>query len=228
MTRLLLAAGIAWGVVALASEPVAFVNGEPITREELDQAAGLAGILLTLSQQFPVFAQSLLLTEEGKAFLARYERDVLEKLILRRIQIQEALRRGLGADEGEVSRRTEATLRQVYARYGLTEKEFAARLLAQGYTLAQFREDIARDHRENLLIAALKAALRAEIVVSDEEIRAYYDEDPGRFVDENGNPLSLDDVRDRIAALLRLDKEEAAWQAWLAQARQAANVEITL
>lgn len=226
--RLVLAAALALGTVALAGEPVAYVNGEVITREELDRAGGVPEILLALYQSFPKFAQSLLFTEEGKAFLARYERDVLERLILRRIQLQEARRRGLTPDEGEVSRRTEDTLRQICAHYGLSEEGFADYLEGQGTSLEEYRAAVARDHREDLLIALLKAALRAEISVSDEEIRAYYDADPSRFVDESGAPLPLAEVYDRIAGLLRQEKEHAHWQAWLAGARQEAEVLILL
>lgn len=225
---LLLAATLAVGTVALADEPVAYVNGEVITREELDRAGGVPEILLTLYQSFPAFAQSLLLTEEGKAFLARYEPDVLERLILRRIQLQEARRRGLTPDEDEVTRRTEDTLCQVCAHYGLTEEGFADYLQRQGTGLEEYRHAVARDHREDLLIALLKAALWAEISVSDEEIRAYYDADPGRFVDDDGDPLPLAEVHDRIAWLLRQEKEDAHWQAWLAQARREAEVLILL
>ncbi len=228
MIRLVLALALVLGGVALARDPVAVVNGEPISREDLDRASGLAEIVFVLAQQFPAFAQTILLTEEGKALVARYERDVLEKLILRRIQLQEAARRGLAADEDEVARRTDATLAQVCAHYNLTEDAFAAQLLTQGYSLAQYREDIARGHRENLLLAALKGALLAEIAVSDEEIQAYYDEDPLRFVDDDGNPLPLSKVWERIAAFLRRDKEEAHWLAWLRQAREGAKVEINL
>lgn len=225
---LILAAPLILGVVSCASEPVAFVNGEPITREQLDGATGLGEVVFSLYQQFPAFAQSLLLTEEGKAFLSRYERDVLEKLILRRIQVQEARARGLIPDEAEVAQRTQAALDQVYAHYGLAEDAFAARLLAQGSSLDQYREDIAREYREKSLVAALKAALLEEIDVSDEEIQAYYDEDPGRFVDDSGNTLPLAEVRERITAILRLDKQEAQWAEWLRQARERAQIEINL
>lgn len=228
MMKILLAAGLVWGALAVASEPVAYVNGEPITREELDRATGLAEILFSLSQQFPAFAQSLLLTEEGKVFLARYERDVLEKLILQRVQLQEARARSLTVDEGEVERRTEETLNQIYLYYALTEEEFAAELLSQGDSLDRFRDDLARQHREELLLAALKAAVLAEVTVSEEEIESSYNENPERFVDEEGDPLPLSDVRDQIAMILRTEKESAYWQAWLAAARERAVVEINL
>lgn len=228
MTRILLVACIVFGGLALAQEPVALVNGEPITREELDMATGLSEVIFSLYQEFPAFAQSLLLTEEGKAFLARYERDVLEKIILRRIQVQEARARGLTADEAEIAKRTQDTLDQIYAYYGLAEDELIAELLSQGYTLDQFRDDIARQHREKILIEALKAAVMAEVTVTEEEIESYYGTDPTRFVDEAGEMLSLDEVRDRIAAILRTEKGEAHWQDWLAKAREGADVEINL
>lgn len=228
MTRILLVACTVFGVLALAQGPVALVNGEPITREELDRATGLSEVIFSLYQQFPAFAQSLLLTEEGKAFLARYERDVLEKIILRRIQLQEAQARGLVADEAEIAKRTQATLDQIYVYYGLTEDALAAELLAQGYTREQFVADIARQHRERILIEALKAAVMAETPVAEEEITAYYDANPTRFRNEAGETLPLEAVRDRIAAILLAEKGEVHWQDWLAAARQKADVVITL
>ncbi|MFH1610148.1 MAG: SurA N-terminal domain-containing protein [Candidatus Bipolaricaulota bacterium] len=228
MTRILLVACIVFGVLALAQGPVALVNGEPITREELDMATGLSEVIFALYQQFPAFAQSLLLTEEGKAFLARYERDVLEKIILRRIQIQEAQARGLTADEAEIAKRTQDTLDQIYAYYGLTEDELIAELLYQGYTLEQFMEDIARQHRDEILIETLKAAVIAEVTVTEDEIESYYGTDPTRFVDEAGEMLPLEAVRDRIATILLGEKGEAYWQDWLTKAREGADVEINL
>lgn len=228
MRGIVLALCIGCSVLALASEPVAYVNGEPVTREELDRATALGEILFAVSQQFPTFAHSLLLTEEGKAFLSRYERDVLEKLVLGKIQLQEARVRGLPVDEAEIERKTKATLKQIFLYYRMSESEYAAYLLSQGDSLDRLRDDIARQHREKLLIAALKAALVAEIAVSEDEISAYYDEDPERFVDEGGKPLPYNAVRDRIAALLRQEKGEAVWQAWLSQARAQAQVEIKL
>lgn len=222
-----IALALAVGFLASA-QPVAYVNGEPITRDELDRAARLSEIVLILYQSHQAFAQALLSTPEGKAFLARYEREVLEGLILRRIAVQEALRRGLSVDEGDVARRTEATLREVRAQYGFTEEAFRAYLEAQGFTLEAYREEVARRHREDLLLAALRAALAAEILVTEEEVRAYYEEDPGRFVDEDGNPLALEEVYERIVALLRLDKADAHWRAWLEAARREAAVEIIL
>lgn len=221
------ALALAVGVLASA-QPVAYVNGEPITRDELDRATRLSEIVLILYQSHPAFAQALLATPEGKAFLARYERDVLEGLILRRLGVQEALRRGLSVDEGEVARRTEASLREVRARYGFTEEAFRAYLESQGFTPEGYREEVARWHREELLLAALRLALAAEIRVTDEEVRAYYEEDPGRFVDEEGNPLTVEEVYERIVALLRQDKADAHWWAWLEAARREAVVEITL
>lgn len=68
----------------------------------------------------------------------------------------------------------------------------------------------------------------AEITASEEEIESSYHGDAERFLDEDGQPLPVSHVRERIAAILRAEKGEAHWQAWLATAREQAAVEINL
>ncbi|MBC7092515.1 SurA N-terminal domain-containing protein [Candidatus Bipolaricaulota bacterium] len=228
MSKILVAVVVVFGALALAQEPVATVNGEPISRDELNQLTDLSRIVLTLYQQFPNFVQTLLLTDEGKAFLDRYERDMLEKIILRKIQLQEARALGIVPDEESVAAETEETLKQIMAQYSLTEEDLASQLLLQGTTLDAFRADIARHVREQLLIEALQAYVTAEATVSEEEIQAYYDNNPDRFTDASGNKTPFADVHDKIAALILSEKRSAIWQAWLSEARQRAQVEINL
>jgi hypothetical protein len=228
LSKILVAVVVVFGALALAQEPVATVNGEPISRDELNQVTDLSRIVLTLYQQFPNFVQSLLLTHEGKAFLDRYERDMLEKIILRKIQLQEARALGIVPDEESVAAETEETLNQIMAQYSLTEEGLASQLLLQGTTLDAFRADIARHVREQLMIEALQAYVTAEATVSEEEIRAYYDNNPDRFTDASGNKTPFSDVHDKIAALILSEKRSAIWQAWLSEVRQRAQVEINL
>ena len=98
-----LAVVLGLGIAAFAQGPVAIVNGEEISRQELDRATGLSSLLFTLYQQFPRFAQTLLTTQEGKALIQRYQRDVLEQLIMRKLELQEAAARGLERAREEIA-----------------------------------------------------------------------------------------------------------------------------
>jgi parvulin-like peptidyl-prolyl isomerase len=225
---LALAVFVGLGFLGLAQTPVAVVNGEPITKEELDNAAQLNQILFTLYYQYPRFAQTILNTPEGKALLTRYQRDVLEDLILRKIQIQEARARGITADPARVNELLDQMLEQIKSYYGLSDEELAAELEKEGLTVEQFRSELQPQAEEQALLEALKAAVTAGITVSEDEISAYYTANPGQFVDAQGNNLPLEQVHDKIASLLASQKQETAWQEWLKQARESANVQINL
>lgn len=218
--------GLAAG--GLAQTPVAVVNGEPITKEELESATQLNQILFNLYYQYTRFAQSLLTTPEGKAFLTRYQRDVLEDLILRKIQVQEARARGLVADPAKVEELVNQTLEYIKSYYDLTDEELAAELAKENMTVEQFRAELRPQAEEQALLAALKEAVSAEVTISEEEIVAYYNANSGQFLDAQGNTLPLGEVREKIASLLVSQKQESVWQEWLKKARETASVEINL
>jgi len=216
------------GVGAWAQAPVAVVNGEPISREELDRATRLSEIVFTLYQEYPEFTQALLMSEEGKAFLARYEREVLDRLILRKLQLQEARARGIVANEEQVTEEVDRTIQQIMAYYGLSADDLAQILAMQGMTVDDFRAEIAQQVREKLVLDALKRAVRDEAVVSEEEIAAFYEKNLESFTGEDGSPKPLDEVREDIITQLLPSKREAYWSQWLKDLRANADVVINL
>lgn len=216
------------GLVALAQEPVAIVNGEEISRAELDRVTGLNSILLTLYQQFPRFAQTLLTTEEGKALIQRYQRDILEQLVLRELELQEAATRGIEPDAAQVEAKVEEVLARIMQQNALTLEDLTQLLSQQGRTLEDFRAQIAEQAREQLTIELLRNQVTAEATVTEVEIQAYYQEHPDRFQDESGAVKPLAEVHDDIAALLLEQKRSQIWSAWLSELRAGADVQILL
>ncbi|MBC7097854.1 SurA N-terminal domain-containing protein [Candidatus Bipolaricaulota bacterium] len=216
------------GLSALGQEPVALVNGQEISRQELEQATGLTSLIYTIYQQFPRFAQTLLTTEEGSALIRRYQRDVLEQLILRELEVQEAEARGLEPDAATLEDKVQETMDQILMQNDLTEEELSDILAQQGRTLEGFREEVTVQVREQLMIQALQEAVTAPASVSEEEIEAYYQEHPDRFTDEAGEIRPLAEVHDDIEALLLDQKRGELWRSWLEETRAAADVQIML
>lgn len=225
---IVVAVSVAIGLTSLAQEPVALVNGDPITREELDGYTNLNYILYTLYTQHTRFAMSLLSTPEGQAFLERYERDSLEELILRKIQLQEAEALGLVADEAAISAKVDEYINWIKSYYGLTDEGLVQELEASGMTLEEYREDLAAQAREQVLLAALKQEITKNVAVTEEEIAQYYADNPDQFKNEAGEPMTLEEARDKIYTKLLSEKRDTAWQEWLSQARASAEVEIRL
>lgn len=215
-------------VVAVAAEPVAVVNGEEISRETLQQRTNLYSIVLTIYQQFPSFAETLLLTDEGRAFQRRYERDTLEQLILRSLQLQEARKRDVHIDEERLTSRVDGILGDIMLQNQLTEDELIEVLAQQGRTLEGFREEITANVREDLLIDGLYGIVIGEITVDDASIEAYYADNKDSFQDDDGNIQPLSDVREEIHDRLLQRARRDHWDAWLKTLREEADVTVKL
>jgi peptidyl-prolyl cis-trans isomerase C/foldase protein PrsA len=208
---------------------VAVVNGEEITKPELDQLTNIPGIVFSLYQQYPRFAQVLLTTEEGKALLKVYEREVLEGMIKWRLLVQEARARGLTVPEEELEAKVDATIQGILQRNQLTEDRLAEILKAQrGQTLEEFRAQIRREIEERMLIDLLKDSVTADVSVAKEEIEAYYEEHRDSFTDEEGNIKPLDEVGGEILTALMNQKKDAYWKEFVEKLRQEAEIEIYL
>lgn len=208
---------------------VAVVNGEEITKPELDSLTNITGIVFSIYQQYPRFAQILLTTEEGKALIKAYEREVLESMIRWRLLVQEARARGLAASAEDLEAEVDATIQGILDRNQLTEERLAEILMAQrGQTLEEFRAQIRGEIEERMLIDLLKDAVTAEVSVSKEEIEAYYGAHRDTFTDEEGNVKPLDEVGGLILTVLMDQKKDAYWRDFVEKLREEAEVEIYL
>ena len=220
---------------ALAQPPlqtpsvVAVVNGEEITKPELDRLTDIPRIVFSLYQQYPRFAQVLLTTEEGKALLKAYERDVLESMIRWHLLVQEARTRGLTVPEEALNSRVDATIQEILKRNQLTEEQLSEILKAQrGQTLEEFRAQIREEIEEQMLIDLLKDSVVAQVSVTEEEIEAYYEEHRDSFADAEGNVKPLDEVGGEILTALMKQKKDACWKEFIEKLRKEAEVVIFL
>jgi len=215
-------------VPALADEPAAIVEGDEITREEVQAEAQLNQIVFSLYQQHSRFAQTLLTTEEGEEFLERYERDVLDDMIDTILMEQEAEQMDITADEEDVQAEVDRTIDNIKQQNQMSEDELEAALAQQGRTIEDFREEIAVDVREMMVEETLREEVVGEVTITDEEVEEFYDENPEQFRDEEGELVPLEEVREAIEQELSNRKQEEAWQEWLSGLREEADVTINL
>ncbi|EMR13473.1 survival protein SurA precursor (Peptidyl-prolyl cis-trans isomerase SurA) [Methylophaga lonarensis MPL] len=90
-------------------------------------------------------------------------RQVLERLVMQKIQLQHADRIGIRVGEDGLN----AALRQIADNNQMTLREFRDALEADGFSFAEFRESI----REEMLIARLrKSEVEDRVIVSEREV----------------------------------------------------------
>lgn len=129
---------------------VAVVNSEPITNNEV-------------RMRMARFAQQL--AQQGQALppQAEFARQVLERLIVEKAQIQLARENGVKVEEASIDLAEQNVARQ----NGFDVAELRRRLAADGIRLAQFREDL----RDQLLLTRLREReLESKVRVSDLEV----------------------------------------------------------
>ncbi|HTJ95596.1 MAG TPA: peptidylprolyl isomerase [Pararobbsia sp.] len=140
-----------------AIEPVdrvaAVVNNGVITQRELDDRTGL--ILNRLSKQNSAVPPE-----------AELKRQVLDQMVLERIQLEKADDDGIVVDEAMVQR----TLQRLAAQNQLSLDQYRARLTSEGVPWSTFE----RDAKNELILARLREReVDSKVLVSDTEVAAY-------------------------------------------------------
>jgi len=142
----------------------AIVNGEIITTSDLQSAAARARLgLLTLAP-------------DGTASRGTVsEQEVLEQLIDQKLQLQLARKKGITVEPDEIEKAVE----DVKQKNGLATDTALQKVLQEEHSsLDQYKSGL----KDQILILKLvNREVRSGVILSDQDIRAYYEEHPERF-----------------------------------------------
>ena len=166
------AIAVLWtSLTAVASEAVildrvvAVVNDDVITLTEV-QEEGLQAIRRIIQETSRA---------ERERQLRSTERQILDELILRRLQLQEAKKEKTEATPAEI----QSAIEELKKRNGLaSDEDLKAALSRELLSEEQFRKGIA----EQVVLTKLVARqVRSKVVVLDEEVQQYYEQQQGQF-----------------------------------------------
>lgn len=193
-TAVLVAALAAVPAAAMAGEVVdrivAVVNGEIITLFELNTN------LKPFLEQF----KGHTLTDEDKASIAKVRTQLLDSMIEDELMDQEVKKYGITVSDTEVENELESTIK----RSKLSREDFEEQLKLEGMTVGEFKKRIGKDILKHRLLGAM---VKRKVVVSEEEVREYYDAHTQDYVQDKKVGLSVilapsvasaQDIRDRI------------------------------
>lgn len=191
--------------IADLSASVAKVNGVVITRGEFNE-------------RFEQYKNTLQPGAVDPSNDASVELALLDELVNLKLLTAEAESKNYTVTEDEV----DAAMATIIAELG-GEEVFNQQLAALGINMEELRENM----RNELLIRQLIDAEtdREDVVITDEEIVATYDAAVG---EDTENAPALDDVREVIREQLIAQKSIEIVEAYIAELRSGAEIEITL
>lgn len=138
---------------------VAIVNDEVITLSELEEA------VLSCADQVQTAALS---PEQHQEMHFEIRREVLDRMIQRKLTEQQGEALGVSVSDREVEQQIERIKESEF----LTESALAEVLEAEGYTLEEYKKRI----KNRLLgIKLINREVKSKVAITEDEIRAYYD-----------------------------------------------------
>ncbi|WP_243312894.1 SurA N-terminal domain-containing protein [Fundidesulfovibrio agrisoli] len=178
--RLLAAVLLSVSLVATANaaqqvvdKVVAQVNGEMITLFELNERVRL---YVTQVEKKPYDPNSSVNKELQSRILA----SMVEDILLR----QEAVRMKVNISDAEV----EARIKEMREKGKISEEQFVQQLRLEGMSRKQFADSIKKDILKKQLLGYM---VQRKVLVSEDEIRKYYDENKGDLRVQTGQRVGL-------------------------------------
>lgn len=169
---------------------VAFVNNDIISLQDLErESRGVVERIRNANQGSDTRVQ---------VFQAKHE--VLEQMIDKLLVKEEVERLGIKITEDEVDRAVE----RIKQDNSLNKEQLIARLEREGSSLEELREQVREEIQRARL---LDREVRARVVITDEQLRQYYDANKDEFMGKNRLrlkiillPVSHEDTSEKVKA----------------------------
>jgi Parvulin-like peptidyl-prolyl isomerase len=175
----------ATGVVVVAE-----VNGRQVTQEELDREANLNRLLLQLQSLDERFYQVLTSTPEGLALLQRYKREVLNNLIDQILIVQIGEKMGIVVPKETIEKLVADELNKTLSQYNMTETDLDWYLKSANLgDLETFKNRLRWIFTVQQTLQQIYQKVTESSVISDEEVKKFYEENKEHFAVEESAKL---------------------------------------
>ncbi len=155
---------------------VAYVNGEPITKQDWDREANVIKLLLDIKNSNETFYNILTNSEEGLKLIDRYRLEVLNSYIKKVVFIQFAKNLGIKFDDSEIRKFVDEQIQQVLKSSNVTIEQFEKFLVDAGHgTLQEYKERLYFQRYYALAMAEVYNLYVSKIQISEDELRKYYE-----------------------------------------------------
>jgi peptidyl-prolyl cis-trans isomerase SurA len=155
-----------YGQAEVVDSIVAIINEDIILRSELNQR---------MAPMVEVLKQKNYTSEQKESILEKQRKRMLEQMIYTKLADQQARRYNIEISEQEVT----ATIEQIKTVNKMTDESMRRMLELDGMTYEDYRAKV----REKLLRTRLvNLEVKSKIVITDEDVKAYYDAHIQRYM----------------------------------------------
>ncbi|BBD07618.1 SurA N-terminal domain-containing protein [Desulfovibrio ferrophilus] len=153
---------------------VGMVNGEIITLFDLNE------------RMKPVFEkfQGREVTDKEKAAIVNIRKNLLEQMVQDILIKQQIAKLGVTVTDSEILNEMES----VQSRNKMSKEDFEAQLRLEGMTVEQYKKKLGDDILKHRLIGAM---VKRKVVVSDEEVKSYFDEHRSQYAKDKRVELAV-------------------------------------
>ncbi|KAA8672970.1 peptidylprolyl isomerase [Clostridium sp. HV4-5-A1G] len=195
---------------AIANSTVAVVNGEKITRGDLDKNPYTMQLLSQAKQQY---GEDYEKNEEAVNTIKSQKEQILEDMITNKIIEQKAKELKLLPDEKKLKTDMNNQIAQIKKQqFGNSTEQFDAALKAQGFTEDSFKSMYLSQLREQQMQQKVSDSITKNIKITDKQIEDYYKANQDKYT-ELPNKMHLAHILVKTKAeaekvKTRLDKGE--------------------
>ncbi|WP_368489145.1 peptidylprolyl isomerase [Clostridium sp. BJN0013] len=167
---------------AIANSTVAEVNGEKITRSDLDKDPNTMQLISQVKQQY---GENYKENEDAVNTVKTQKEQILDDLITNKVIAQKAKELKLLPDETKLKSDMETQIAQLKKQnFNDDAEQFNTALKAQGFTEESFKTMFLSQLRTQQTLENVTESIAKNIKITDKEIEDYYNSNKSKFTEQ--------------------------------------------
>ncbi|MCH5138715.1 peptidylprolyl isomerase [Clostridiaceae bacterium UIB06] len=167
---------------AIAKSAVAVVNGEKITRADLDKNPNMVSVIAQVKQQY---GENYEKNDDAKQVLKTQRQQVLENMITEKVVEQKAKELKLLPDEAKLKTEVDKQYSDIKKQqFGNDETKFQAALKQQGFTEQSLKELFTSQLKSQEMYKNVSDNLTKDVKVDDKKVEEYYNANKNQYTEK--------------------------------------------
>ncbi len=167
---------------AIASSTVAEVNGEKITRSDLDKDPNTIQLMTQVKQQY---GENYKENEDAVNTIKIQKEQILDNLITNKVVAQKAKELKLSPEETKLKSDMETQIAQIKKQnFNDDTEQFNTALKAQGFTEESFKAMFLSQLRTQQTLEKVTENISKNIKITDKEIEDYYNNNKSKYTEQ--------------------------------------------